>query len=567
MRIARLEAAQQVGDVERDLSDLAVVEALPPLRQADADQQALAEARRRQRRQRLRRQLVRHLLRLLLGERLDAERREQLAAALAGRQLALLQHAEAAQRAVEAQQQRVGGVAADQRQRHRLAGAPDVLEARAERVLDRRLGRPHQPAGRALVVVQQRDAAAHALDPEARQPPALGDVAAQAARVGARDPPLGARQQHSVAVRRPRRARQREVDVGGEVVADPGAVEEPQERRGGRVEVVRQRARQHARPAHRGAVRERVEHAVVLLVDKLRPAPGRDREHDQHPGPFARLHGHRHARLVAAGEELEQVQAGVVVRGPELDRLVRGRAPAHHRPPDADAAHPPPVRPPARVDVHADPLGRRSPAGPASRRRSRARRASGSLALGRARPAPRPAWCRRCARGRARSPGSCRCRSEPACRRRGRPTPACASRAPAGGSRRRVPARRRPGRPSPASRAGWRPSRRRSGSGPCRGRRSGRARCASRAGAAAGCRPASCAAPPPSAPGGAASPGSGSGRRARARRRPCGRPTPAAAGGQGRRWRRPRAGARSRRRSPPRRPRSRCARAARPRSG
>ena len=29
---ARLEAAQQIGDVERELSDLAIIEALPPLR-------------------------------------------------------------------------------------------------------------------------------------------------------------------------------------------------------------------------------------------------------------------------------------------------------------------------------------------------------------------------------------------------------------------------------------------------------------------------------------------------------------------------------------------------------
>ena len=251
--------------------------ALRPLGQPDADLDALAEPRRGQRRQRLARQLARSasaLARSAVGDVL-AERGQHLGAARLGPRGGLLEPAEGVEHAVRAGQQAERGILGERGERQRRAAVVrrarvgHRLEAGAERIRRRRLRRPREP------VLADPHAAAQRLGAEARQPPAGLDVAAQPARERARDPAQRAGQHDALAVGGARVARARERDVRGQVVADPRAVEEDEQRRG----LGGERGRDapgpvdHARPLHRAAGLERVRQPVAVVVDLVDAEP------------------------------------------------------------------------------------------------------------------------------------------------------------------------------------------------------------------------------------------------------------------------------------------------------
>ena len=179
---------------------------------------------------------------------------------------------------------------------------------------------------------------------------------AAAADERARDPALGAREQHARTVRGARVAGEVEVEVTREVVADPVAVEEDEQRRdvvdnpAGSPSVPTNARGQRTAPPSVERVREPVERAVV---DPVGPEPGDGGDDDQHAGAPLALDQERDCRVPAAGAQLEQVDA----------RRTRGRAEGQHRRrlgtalADRRVAHPahaPAVGGAASVDVELD---------------------------------------------------------------------------------------------------------------------------------------------------------------------------------------------------------------------
>ena len=299
-------------------ADLTVAEPLGPLGQADADHHALADLGGRERRPQRRGQLVRVAL---LGERSRRRGRpgcgrgRPCGGSLSSNTLkpSSVPSKPSSSAYAGSPSMTVSCVGASVRR----SGSKRVPNGSVTEAWVGRRKRPAVPAALARMVTPRRRLSTPML---ARRPPSC-HVVAQAARVAARDPALGAGQQHAGPVGRARRAREREIEVGREVVAHAGLVEEPQQRRHVVEQVGGQAVRLHARPAHRRAGGERVEDAVVVLVDGLGAGPGDRRHDDEHPRPLARLHEHRHVRAVGAGHELEHVHPRVAARRGEADRL------------------------------------------------------------------------------------------------------------------------------------------------------------------------------------------------------------------------------------------------------
>ena len=304
----------------------------------------------------------------------------------------------------------------------------DVGELGAERVLRRGRERAQEP------VAGDVDAAAQRVRAERRHAAAAARVAAQAAREIGGDPAQRAGEQHARAlVGEPAAARDQR-QVGGDVVAHALPVEEGEQRRRVLREAVGQPVLHQLRVGDRAAARERVGHAVAVVVEPVLAEPGDGRQHDEdrlrHRRPARRT-----GRSCGSGRSRRRTR-----RGPTSPSgtFSRSTPPASRSPVRRGS------RSPMRRMLHLNGRPRESTANsPLRRPRAPGRRAAARSACARSRRACRgPARCRRPAArsGRRSRPGraprrrSGRCPAAPARRRPGRPTRPC--RTPGGSSKR-----------------------------------------------------------------------------------------------------------------------------------
>ena len=257
--------------------------------------------------------------------------------------------AEGARRAAE----EVDVVAGRRRGWSAWAGAPAGAAARRRRPSSRPAWVDHPPAA------GERDLAAQRVDAEGGDAAAAAHVAAQALLQGARQPARVGGEDDAAVVLQPRAAVGGERHVGRDVVAVARAVQPRQQRRVAGGEVRGQPvARVDAEQLGSDAVVEQVRQAVAVVVERVAPLPGHDRQDDEDAVALGALDREGHRGGVRRRAHLHEVDARLAP-GSVQAHARRGLAAAGGRGARADAAHRPGPRLAPRVDEELDRVARR----------------------------------------------------------------------------------------------------------------------------------------------------------------------------------------------------------------